>query len=161
MEHAAHPAFPSAFLTPFTTSRKSLLSFPFSILIKKGVASSLLPSVGNNMILVLPYWSQCLYLWYWFLIYDSVLSFLCKYVYCVKNWFFFFLMRMLFFLIFWLCRIACGILVPWPGIKPEQPAPAARAPNTGLPEKSQELNWQRKILRTLGFTGLLVCGKNY
>ena len=28
----------------------------------------------------------------------------------------------LFYFLFWLCRVACGILAPRPGIKPEPPA---------------------------------------
>ena len=34
-----------------------------------------------------------------------------------------------FFLILWLCHVACGILVPWPGIEPRPSAVKAQSPN--------------------------------
>ena len=34
-----------------------------------------------------------------------------------------------FFFFFWPCHLACGILVPRPGIKPVAPAVEARSPN--------------------------------
>ena len=35
----------------------------------------------------------------------------------------------IFFFFFWPCRVACGILVPWPGIKPVPPAVEVWSPN--------------------------------
>ena len=40
-------------------------------------------------------------------------------------WDFIFILLLLFFLIFWLCRAVCGILGPRPGIEPVPPVLAA------------------------------------
>ena len=36
---------------------------------------------------------------------------------------------LLYFIIFWPCHTACGILVPWPGVEPLPPAVEAWSPN--------------------------------
>ena len=48
----------------------------------------------------------------------------------------FYVCLFVFFLTFWLHPTACGILVPWPGIKPTPSTLEGRVLTTGLPGKS-------------------------
>ena len=48
---------------------------------------------------------------------------ICKVVQPLPQFYFTFLdLKKFFFLVFWLCPMACGILVPQPGIEPMPPA---------------------------------------
>ena len=55
-----------------------------------------------------------------------------------------FLNFILNFKIFWPCRAACGILVPWPGMEPVPPAVEARSPNHWTIREVPELSrWKQ------------------
>ena len=47
------------------------------------------------------------------------------------------------FLVFWLCCVACGILVPWPGMEPVPLHCKCRVLTTGLPGKSCSVVFQK------------------
>ena len=51
---------------------------------------------------------------------------------------FFFSSYLSLYLDFWLCRAACGIIVPYPGIKPVTPCFGSTVLTTGQPGKSQQ-----------------------
>ena len=52
---------------------------------------------------------------------------------------------------------ACGILAPWPGIKPAPPALEGRVLTTGLPRKSHSLLLEHQQSKTPSDTALSPC----
>ena len=88
---------------------------------------------------------SCVYLLFLCLLWRIV----CSYALCIFSW-----------VVFWLCHMACGILVPWPGIELVAPAVEVQSLNPLL------LNFERSwyILGTNPLSGMIskyflpVCG---
>jgi len=47
---------------------------------------------------------------------------------------------------FWLCHIACGTLVPWPGIKPVSPAVEMCSPNHWTVKEFSQIKFKKQCM---------------